>query len=249
MSRVLRFDGQRLVLSPDPLSEGASPDVADSFLLKNGNVRALEAHRQRFHASVGLHAPELFDSLASFNAACAAELSELSEAFPRLEVVDGSLWLRVRPVPELSETATAVSERVDVPLPELKGPNISLYSALNNAHNCETLRVDAQGDILEGTSSAVVWWSDNTLYTVAATQRVTSTTEQFLSTVARDLGYTVVQSTLPLANLVEHEAWLINALHGIRPLLSLDGIQLPSVNQARLVAFKTALDQSWLPLA
>ena len=43
--------------------------------------------------------------------------------------------------------------------------------------------------------------------------------------------------------------WAVNALHGIRPVASLDGNALADPEPARLAWFRAALDRSWEPLA
>lgn len=248
MSRVMRFDGERLVSAPDPLPEGTSPAIADSFLMRDGMVRALRWHSERFREAVAAHAPALLHSLPAFTAACADELMGEFEVFPRLDVVDESFWLRIRPVPALTATATAVTERVDVVLPALKGPNISLYTQLNTSHNCETVRVNARGNVIEGVTSAVLWWQDDSLHSVASTERITSTTEHFLFSVAHDLGFSVTQASITPAQLCRHETWLVNALHGIRPLTGLDDAELPIPNGRRLAQFTDAFEASWSAL-
>lgn len=248
MSRVMRFDGERLVSAPDPLPHGSSPDIADSFLMRDGKVRALRWHSDRFREAVSTHAPALLDSLPAFTAACADELASEFEVFPRLDVVDESFWLRIRPVPPLAATAIAVTERVDVTLPELKGPNISLYAELNTAHNCETVRVDARGNVIEGVTSAVLWWQDDSLHSIASSDRITSTTEHFLFAIAHELGFSVAQTSITPAELRQHETWLVNALHGIRPLTSLDDAAMPIPDKERLAQFVDALEASWSAL-
>lgn len=248
MSQVMRFDGERLIVAPDPLPEGVSPQIADSFLLRNGEARAFEWHRVRFRAAVATHAPALLNSLPAFVAACAEELATERELFPRLDVVDGSFWLRKRPVPSRPATAVGLTERVDVMLPELKGPNISLYTALNASHNCETVRVDALGNILESVTSAVLWWKHDTLHVVASAERIPSTTEYFLRSVATDLGFDVTESSITPSELGAHETWLVNAVHGIRPLVSLDDSEMPAPQAERLAQFTDAFDASWSPL-
>jgi len=248
MSNIFRFDGSRLRAAPDPLSSGASPDIADSFLLRHGKIRGWEQHRSRFEENIAEHAPELLGQLENFWNASARKLEEEAEAFPRFEVVEGALWLRIRPAPLVTSEINAVSIPLDVSRADLKGPNISLYAELNARNQAETLRLSPSGHVLEGVTSAVVWWDEQTLCLPPQSDRVNSTTEQAIVKIARDRGFQVRERWITREDLVRHEAWALNAVHGIRLLTSLDGIALPSATEPRLGQFRADFEGTWLPL-
>ena len=248
MSNIFHFDGARLNAAPDPLPEGISPDIADSFLLRSGRVRAWHEHHLRFSRDVAKHEPQLASQLDEFLVQSAQLLAGETDAFPRLEVVNGSLWLRIRPVPNLGNEARGVTIPLDVDRAEVKGPNISLYADLNAQHQAETVRLTPEGHILEGVTSAVVWWHDDVLCHPPQRGRVSSTTERAIVGIAVQNGVSVREALITPAQLVEREAWLLNALHGIRPLSELDGVSLPPPRPHRLEQFRADFEASWLPL-
>lgn len=252
MSRVLRFDGTRLVAASDPLAGSgadASPQLADSFMSRRATVRNFSAHRTRFEQGVSEVAPELLTQLDSFYGAVAAELEEETEAFPRTDVVEGQLWLRVRPLPALTETVLARSERLDVSQDDIKGPNIARYTERNRTNDCETIRVDEYGQVLEGATSALMWWDDETaapvLHTVRSANRVWSTTEAFIAEHARALGYAVKPATIGISELTQHEVWAVNGLQGIRVVTAIDEHPTRQSNDLRRDTFRSAFDASW----
>jgi len=61
--------------------------VADSWLVEDGRVRALDVHRQRFAGSVADAAPDLTSQVEAFWSACVAELPREGAWFPRVELV------------------------------------------------------------------------------------------------------------------------------------------------------------------
>lgn len=262
MSRVLRFVENTFVAAHDPLEPGASPALADSFLCIKGRVRGFSLHRRRCERDLSLIAPQLLPQLDAFFAAVSRELADEPEVFPRIDVVDESLWLRVRPVPELTESVTAVSQQDQPTNARVKGPNIAHYAELNARNGAETLRIDAEGNVLEGVTSAILWWdsanlrqADATLHVVAAIDRVWSTTEDLVCDIAhqRFVGLSpdgkVEPRLVDLKTLQRCEVWLVNALQGIRTVTSIDGKTLPPPDTERLQLFRSALNTMWEPLA
>lgn len=248
MSRVLRFDGTTLVAAHDPLPDGVSPDLADSFLFRDRRVRAFPLHRERFHRELAILAPQLLPQLNDFYRACAAELEEEYESFPRFDLYAHSLWLRVRPLPTLTETVDAVTMAFNPDDAERKGPNIAAFTELNRTHGGETLRVDQHGVVVEGATSSLLWWNGETLVRSASADRVAGTTEIFLCDAAAQLGYSVQTAEVTPAQLRDTEVWLVNALHGIRLVAMLDGHDLAQPEQNRLNRFRATLDAAWEPL-
>lgn len=249
MSNIFHFDGTHLLPADDPLEPGASPDIADSFLLRDGRVRDWAAHRDRFARDVDEHAPHLSEHVTRFYRACAQQLAGISEAFPRCEVVNGMLWLRIRPAPNTSSEVRGVSTPLEVSLAEVKGPNISLYAELNTKHDAETIRLTQTGHVLEGVTSALLWWDDQTLCSPPQLNRVYSTTEHAILTIARERGVTLREQWITPSELATHEVWAVNAVHGIRRLSSLDAVSLPDPNIERLEQFRADFEATWLPLS
>lgn len=48
--------------------------------------------------------------------------------------------------------------------------------------------------------------------------------------------------------LMQHEVWAVNALHGIRVVTSINGVAQPAPDERRLRWFREALDRSWEPV-
>lgn len=251
MSRVLRFEESGLVAAHDPLELDASPDLADSFLARRATVRNFTAHRRRFEEGLRALAPARLNQLEDFYRSVALELAEETESFPRLDLVNGALWLRVRPLPLLNKSVEATSAELHVENEDVKGPNIARYTSVNQANAGETIRVDTDGYVLEGASSALVWWdnAESTLHVVGAENRIWSTTESFLVAAAQERGIQIAQSRIRLHALSQHEVWAVNGLHGIRVITSLDGNALPPPNQHRLDDFSATFDASWQPIS
>src|SRR4051794_34835923 len=93
--------------------------VADSFLLDDGSVVALDAHRDRFRRSVGSSevaaiapGPVPVAGVDRFWSAAIAALPRDGRWFPRLELVSGSegaeFGVTVRPAPRLGRLVTVV---------------------------------------------------------------------------------------------------------------------------------------------
>lgn len=250
MTRILRFANDELHAAKDPIEPGTSPEVADSMLMLRGAVRNLDMHRERFASQLAEVAPELVDQLPRFYELAATELANENEVFPRIDYYDGSLWLRVRPAPQLFETTELISHHFEVTKAPIKGPNIALYTSLNEQNACDTLRLDSNSNVIETATSAVVWWmrdegKSETLHIVAIEDRIPSTTERFVIRHAQENGFKIVESTAPVVDLLGSEVWTVNALHGIRLVTSIDHHEQSAPNALRLALFRKALDSSW----
>ncbi|WP_136643513.1 aminotransferase class IV [Subtercola vilae] len=73
------------------------------------------------------------------------------------------------------------------------------------------------GAIVEGTTTALLWWRGETLHAPAPELvRVDSVTARSLAVLARALGVQVVEEHATPADLAGAELWAVNALYGIR---------------------------------
>lgn len=205
--------------------------LADSFLveLRDGVpvAHGLGLHKNRFFE--GLQFLGLDDHPTSFWMQGIREIAEyvLAEgaSFPRFECWASEAGLRlhvsVRPAPARTEhiPMTVARTPVDSPQAALKGPYIGLYSELMREHGTEVLLTNHEGIALEGTTTALMWWEQDTLMTVAPQHaRVASVTEALVLDIARELGYATQTATRTAEELFAHELWGVNALHGIRPV-------------------------------
>ena len=242
-------------------------------------VRALHLHLARFRAGIERvarsHAINT-DALDvdSFLASAVEAIARTGECFPRLELCvnpasardrgtgarqrtqltapEAGLALRVslRPLPKLTETVELVSARTPPPVDaRTKGPNISRYSRLNQRTGAETLLLDADGSVREGATTSLLVWDRGTLLVSASVERVDSVCERLVSAHARERGLPVERRALLPEELIGRELWAVNALHGIRPVVALDGVERHGpADEARLREFREALDSSFAPI-
>ena len=164
-----------------------------------------------------------------------------------------SLNCNLRPLPPLQKTQAIVATRALTADeyrgdPHTKGPNIALFKELTEEAGGEVLLLTGEGDVLETTTAAVLWWSGETLCRVDNSRRVPSVTEQLVTECVSELGYQTARATVTPAALAAHEVWVVNALHGIRPVTQLGGVAAVPFKEARLERIRQALDTTWQPL-
>lgn len=222
--------------------------VADSWRVRDGRVRGLVRHRDRFVGSVGVrHA----DAAAAFDAAVAL-LPRTGDWFPRIELRErtgdptmgsgsagATLALRVRPTPPTTTEVVVATAPVDPRThPRVKGPDLDalqrLRSAVQPLGAGEAIIVDAPGHIVEGAYSGVLWWRGETLVQPAATlARIPSVTVSLVLDAARAEGVTIASETVTPAGLAGCELWVLSALHGLRTASAwVDGPRLADARHA-----------------
>jgi branched-subunit amino acid aminotransferase/4-amino-4-deoxychorismate lyase len=194
--------------------------VADSFLVSGGRVRGLALHRSRFVgscASLGVSASSFFDDVVE-------RLPRDGQWFPRLELwPDGLFDLRMRPAPPLGG---ALRVRVhDGPdprsAPRVKGPDLDLLGALRNAaHDADEVLLTGPDDqVLEAAYASLLWWEGDTLCLPPQDlPLLPSVTVALLRRISVTRGVSVAERRRTVSDLDGCEAWLVNALHGIRPV-------------------------------
>lgn len=231
--------------------------VADSFRVRErdgrAEVRGLEQHLARFAHAVRAAGSE-YDlttaDLDSFLDSSRKSIAAYGEGFPRLEFrADGRFACRLRALPELTRSIDArsfASERVAHA--DRKGPNIERYARANRSVGAEALLLGADGRVLEGTTTSVLWWERGEMHVSTARTRVPSVVEALLCSAASEAGFAVVAGSLSAPELAQREAWAVNALHGIRTIASIDGVPLPAPDPDRLHRFREALDTTWQPV-
>src|SRR4051812_14653557 len=146
--------------------------AADSWLVVDGRVRAVERHWTRFSAACGDHgvAPE---ALATFRARVERAVPARGRWFPRIELrEDGELAVLVRPAPPREPTVVAWIADVPDPrrFPRRKGPDLDRLAALRQRAAAqgagEAVLADARGRLLEGAFTSLLWWEGETLWAV-----------------------------------------------------------------------------------
>jgi branched-subunit amino acid aminotransferase/4-amino-4-deoxychorismate lyase len=223
--------------------------VADSWLVDGGAVRALDEHWARFGSSCRVHGVDAGE-LARFRAAVTSAVPAAGRWFPRVELSDGGLALRVRAAPPPAGGARVV---VAAPgddtrrCPRRKGPDLALLVGLRERARAagadELLLCDDAGALREGALSSLLWWEDGTLCTTPGEHTLPGITRALLLALARERGVDVrVRSPLP-AELAGRETWLTSALHGIRVVTGWLAPEQPAGAGERAVAWRAQLER------
>lgn len=227
-ARRFRWDGESLVPAP---VDGARPEVIDSWLVADGSWLAPERHAERFADAVHrLHGIDPAISRALVSAAPPL-IPTTGTWFPRVEYspTDG-FHLLVRPAPPLGSTVRLwTTPEPDMRLhPTIKGYDLPLLNDLREqayaAGADEPLLLDAQGHILEGASTSILWWRDEALCAPPVSESVlTSVTRSVLVDLAEAAAIPVRHEQARPRDLDGLEIWAVNALHGIRPIVPWPG--------------------------
>ena len=197
--------------------------AADSWLVDDGRVRAVERHWARFGATCREHGVEP-GALAELRAEVARAVPPGGRWFPRVELrADGELAFQVRPAPAREPTVVAWVADVADPRrePRRKGPDLERLAALRAraaAHGAgEALLSDADDRLIEGAFTSLLWWEGETLCAVPDDAPILlGITRALLLELARDRGTPVAQRRPRPQELADRETWLVSALHGIR---------------------------------
>lgn len=217
---------QRGALVPDDVCDLVEPAMvaADSWLVVDGAVLALEAHRARFAGAVGSLVPPA--ELDAFWAAAISAIPSTGSWFPRVELeeVRGAprLTARVRPAPALAETAVLATWTGADPRrsPTVKGPDLTAMQRLRTSVQplgADEAVIVVDGAVVEGAYSALLWWRDGVLCSPpASSPRIPSVTAAQVLAVARGDGIETREEAVSPAELAGAEVWVCSALHGIR---------------------------------
>jgi branched-subunit amino acid aminotransferase/4-amino-4-deoxychorismate lyase len=197
--------------------------AADSWLVDDGRVRAVERHWARFGATCREHGVES-GALAELCAEVGRAVPARGRWFPRVELrADGELGFHVRPAPAREPTVVAwVADVADPRLePRRKGPDLERLAVLREraaTHGAsEAVIADGDGRLLEGAFTSLLWWEGETLCAVPDDAPILpGITRALLLELARDRGTPVARRRPRPQEMAERETWLVSALHGIR---------------------------------
>jgi branched-subunit amino acid aminotransferase/4-amino-4-deoxychorismate lyase len=197
--------------------------AADSWLVVDGRARAVDRHWARFAGTCGEHGVGA-EAVAALRAQVEGAVPAEGRWFPRIELsADRELAVRVRPAPPRAPTVVAWIADVPDPRrePRRKGPDLERLAALREraaAHGAgEAVLCDADGRLLEGAFTSLLWWEGQTLCVVPDDAPILpGVTRGLLIEIARERGTFVVQRRPVPQALAGCETWLVSALHGIR---------------------------------
>ena len=219
--------------------------VADSFLVNEGRVRSLHKHKARFNSS----AEKLTDlDLDTFWDEAIKLIPRDGQVFPRLELSNDNLVLRLREPAEFKPSVTLWSadepdERID---PNTKGPDLAYGGILRRKANLygadEAIILNQDGYVVEGALSSLLWWRDDVLYGPDENTRwLPSVTRSDLFDIANQAGYSAATENVRPEDLIGLELWVVSSLSGIRPVIDWVNLGGPVGPQRHLESFQRRL--------
>lgn len=228
---VFQADSGGLVESDQPLPP---PMVMDSWLVIEGRVRRLDWHEHRFSTSVAAHHPVDPAEVETFLRAARRVVPATGSVFPRVEcTATGTLQVRVRPAPELRTTIRLWTSITADPRahPRIKGPDADTQHRLRDRashHGAEeAVLLSADGHVLEGAYSSLVWWRGGTLCMPDPEWPIlASVTRALVVDIARRTGTDVQMHAARPTDLTGLPVWSLSALHGIRSVSAWPGVRV-----------------------
>ncbi|MEU1339304.1 aminotransferase class IV [Streptomyces sp. NPDC005827] len=226
--------------------------VADSWLVRDGRVRGLGRHRERFLRSCGACDGPPLRRLLEFWQDMTAALPRTGAWFPRVELTPGSheLRLRLRHAPPLGSGVRVWAAGQSDPrtVPRRKGPDLDVLARVRGratgAGADEAVLVAPTGIVLEAATASVLWWEDGTLCLPSPQLPVLpGVTVALIQERAQRAGIRLAHRERTLAELDGREVWLVNALHGIRPVTEWIGEPLRAPRAAHAGEWRTWLDE------
>jgi branched-subunit amino acid aminotransferase/4-amino-4-deoxychorismate lyase len=226
--------------------------AADSWLVHDGTVLALDLHRARFLDAIG----GVQDADAFWDAAIAA-IPRQGDWFPRVELQTrgaGRLFVfRLRSAPELHRSVRLATLAGDPrTVPGVKGPDTDALLAARagvQLRGADEGVILSDGSVVEGTSSALLWWRGDALCApVPELERVESVTARSVITLATALGIDVHYESMTPDDLDGLEVWTLGALHGIRIVTAWVDGPATAEEPGRLTTWRTRLERLRRPL-
>jgi hypothetical protein len=231
--------------------------VADSWLVRDGSVRGFTRHRERFLRACGECGGPPLRRLLEFWGDMTAALPRTGEWFPRVELAPGTLELRLllRRAPALGTGVRVWAAGQSDPrtIPRRKGPDLDTLARVRRRAVTEgadeAVLVAPTGVVLESATASVLWWEEDTLCLPSPQLPVLpGVTVALIQERARRDGIRVAHRERTVAELDGCEVWLVNALHGIRPVTGWKGGPLTAAPAVRAVEWRRWLDTLMEPL-
>jgi branched-subunit amino acid aminotransferase/4-amino-4-deoxychorismate lyase len=243
---------------PEAAQAGGAVAAAESWLVDDGRARGLDRHWARFARGCS----EAGLAIASPRAAVEAALPATGRWFPRVEArAGGEVRLAVRPAPPRAPEVVAWVANGPDPrrAPRRKGPDLERLGALRAAaarHGAgEALIADADGRLLEGAYTSLLWWEGDALCAVPDDAPILDgVTRALLLGLAADAGAEVRFRRPAPAGLDGREVWLTSALHGIRAVTGwvadgAHGVPAHAGRAERAAAWQARLEALAVPVA
>ncbi|MFF6782959.1 aminotransferase class IV [Streptomyces sp. NPDC012510] len=238
-------------------AQGGRLLVADSWLLRDGRMRGFDRHRERFLRSCGECGAPPPGRVVDFWQDMTRALPRTGEWFPRVELCAGSLELRLllRHAPPLTADVRVWAAGQPDPrtVPRRKGPDLDVLARVrrraSGAQADEAVLIAPSGLVLEGASSSLLWWEDDALcLPPPRLPLLAGVTKTLIQERAARTGVRVCHRERSLAELDGREVWLVNALHGIRPVAAWTGRPMTPGPAVYAQEWRTWLDGLMEPL-
>jgi branched-subunit amino acid aminotransferase/4-amino-4-deoxychorismate lyase len=198
--------------------------LIETMRVRDGSIPLLERHLARLGRSLGdLGLPKPSQDVV----ALVKPFAGTGEAVLRLEVRDGRASVTVREPPPLAPPAVITASEPHQPYPHKTTERDCFTDAGREAEVAEAddaLLLTPEGWVAEGTVWTVFWWDKDALRTPALDLGI-------LPGVARarvlELVKRVEQGRYRKQALAGQSLFLTNAVRGIVPIASLDGVPVP----------------------
>jgi branched-subunit amino acid aminotransferase/4-amino-4-deoxychorismate lyase len=200
-------------------------EVADSWLVSEGRVLAIDLHRTRFLTSIARARFAQIDPIAFWDASIGL-IPRTGDWFPRVELqAQGApvLLFRLRDAPQRTQSVVVETFRGgDVrTMPNIKGPDLDALRRVRVAAQPggadDVVLLSPDGFVVETTLSAVLWWRGSILCTPPAEfARIDSVTARSVLGLATALGVELLEEAVTPAELDGTEVWTVNSLQGPR---------------------------------
>lgn len=260
----LLWTGESFVAIDDRETTNPVLEVADSWLVSEGQVLAIGLHRERFARGMRARGFHNVDSsplnLEAFWEASLAAIPHEGDWFPRVELVAvdamPSLRFRLRHAPQLTRSLTVATHTGPDPrtAPTIKGPDLAAMARLRAcAHKLgadEAVLLTEDGYVAEGSTTCLLWWRGDTLCTAPEEfERIDSVTVNTTMGIALALGVDTHHEVTTPEELEGTEVWALNALHGIRIVTSWLGGPALAEQPGRLAQWRLRHERLRQPLA
>lgn len=232
----------------------ARVDVIDSWLVTEGRVVSLDAHLDRFTTACSALFSVPKERTSAFLRAALPRIPAAGRWFPRVEltIADGEpgfhLWLRPAP-PRGATVRVWAYDGPDRRLhPSVKGPDLDwlgdVRSAALHRGADEAIILSGDGKLIEGTTTSLLWWRDNTLCAPdpGRLDLLPSITRMNVLEIAAASRVRVAFECPRPQDLDGLETWAVNALHGIRPVREWAGSTVVAGPAPRARSWQARLD-------
>ena len=256
--QLLAWDPARGLADAPPVPDGRLL-AADSWLIHDGHVRALPRHRERFLRACAETSDLSAGQLSAFWRDMTAALPHAGRWFPRVELVPAGpagqpgLRFRLRVAPPLSPEVRLWAQGQPDPrtAPRRKGPDLGALAgvrdlAVSRGADEAVLTTDS-GVVIEAAHSSILWWEGETLCLPSPELLLLpGVTSGLIEERARRSGIPVDHRFRTVPELDGREVWLVNALHGIRPVTGWTDGQTGAGPMRAGPAMRAAEWRSWL---